>query len=102
MINNDAYLKAIDSMLETGDVQSPSGLMLLAYLRGFRPPEFGEEGPADVCMTSREICKAIEDMAVIDIDTVSKILLALGYRPGYYESMGLVWPMDQATQTEIN
>ena len=66
MINNDAYLKAIDSMLETGDVQSPSGL------------------------------------AVIDIDTVSKILLALGYRPVYYESMGLVWPMDQATQTEIN
>lgn len=62
MINNDAYLKAIDSMLENGDVQSPSGLMLLAYLREFRPPEFGYDGPADVCMTSRKICKAIEDM----------------------------------------
>lgn len=94
MINNDAYLKAIDSMLENGDVQSPSGLMLLAYLREFRPPEFGYDGPADVCMTSRKICKAIEDMAEIDIDSVSKIMLALGYRPVYYDSLGLVWPMD--------
>lgn len=102
MIDNDAYLKAIDAMLDEGTVQSPSGLMLLAYLRGFRPPEFGEDGPADVCMTSREICKAIEDMAVIDIDTVSRIMLALGYRPVYYVSMGFVWPMDYATSDEIN
>lgn len=97
MIDNDAYLKAIDAMLSDGVVQSPSGLMLLAFLRGFRPPEFGCEGPADVCMTSREICKAIEDMAEIDIDAVSKVMLALGYRPVYYESMGLVWPMDRTT-----
>lgn len=45
MINNDAYLKAIDSMLENGDVQSPSGLMLLAYLR--------ESPPANLATTVR-------------------------------------------------